>query len=71
MLSRLATLFLFCVTSVTVTAQTALRFLASPYHLKEGDAVTFQYLDQKPNVLNRTNVSGWAWVFHPLRRFPC
>ena len=43
-------------------AQT-LRFLASPYKVKEGDAVTFQYLDQKPGVLSRAEVAGWAWDF--------
>lgn len=40
-----------------------LRFFASPYKVKEGDAVTFQYLDQKPNALNRTNVLRWEWDF--------
>jgi hypothetical protein len=40
-----------------------LRFLAFPYKVNEGDAVTFQYLDQKPNTLNRTNIASWEWDF--------
>lgn len=64
MLNRIAGwLFIVAFLLTPVHAQTALRFLASPYRVKEGDAVTFQYLDQKTNVLNRAEVSGWAWDF--------
>ena len=55
----------------SASAQSTLRFLASPYHVREGDGVTFQYLDQKSNVLKRTNTAGWAWAANPLRRSPC
>ena len=70
MLSGLIILILVCTASVSASAQT-LRFLASPCKVKEGDAVTFQYLDQKPDVLNRTNVSGWTWTSNSMRRLQC
>lgn len=62
MLSRFTCWFVFLAVCACADAQT-LRFLASPYRVKEGDAVTFQYLDQQPGTLSRTNVASWAWDF--------
>jgi hypothetical protein len=63
MLSRFAILCLFCAVGLSATAQTTLRFYATPYRVNEGDAVQFTYLETT-NTWPKSAIRSWKWDFN-------